>query len=88
MRNDPPGLGAYLAREDRWTVCYDAANEEIRLSPHLFNKAFNVNISDKDWGELIDNGVFKDATLDGIAIERAEALERAGDNEDGPREDR
>lgn len=88
MRNDPPGLGAYLAREDKWSVCYDAANSEIRFSPYLFNKHYGVDISDKDWKELIDNEVFKDATLDGIAIERAEALERAGDNEDDQREDR
>jgi len=86
-RNDPPGLGAHLDNEARWGLLYDAASEEINLSPEMFNKKYGCSISDADWEEMIDNLVLKDAVLDGLAIERAEELFDHG-NEDDWREDR
>lgn len=90
MRNDPPGLGAYLDREDRWTVCYEAAGREVELSPDLFNKKYGTSISDKDWLIMNEEMVFYVATLDGLALERAEQLMESvnGAGEDDPREDR
>lgn len=90
MRNDPPGLGAYLANEDRWNVCYEAAGNEVELSPALFNKKYGTEISDKDWLTMIGEMVLHGATLDGLALERAEQLfdNGNGEGEDNPREDR
>lgn len=89
-RNDPPGLGAHLAREDRWSVCYDAAGEEVNLSPEFFNKKYGTEISDKDWKIMVEELVLREDALDGLAIERAEHLFDGGNGagEDDWREDR
>lgn len=90
MRNDPPGLGAYLSNQDRWGVCYDAANGEIEVSPVLFNKKYGTSISEKDWLVLVDEDAITVAVMDGLALERAEQLFDNGNGagEDDPRGDR